>query len=190
MRVYQFCEGSVLFINIIRWVPSIFIVVLTLIINNSLTTWGKSISQKMTIYSAVFYFFSVAVLCFTPLKFVGHHVIPLVEGAGIINFIALHGVDATFYLNIIMAMPLGIYYGLLIPHANTLKVCLVGIFASSLVEIVQYVLNHSISLNRSVDINDVISNVLGVLSGYMLLQIIGLVFPKLVQRFRYFNKTI
>ncbi|MFD0898336.1 VanZ family protein [Loigolactobacillus binensis] len=61
-----------------------------------------------------------------------------------------------------------------------LKVFLVGILASSFIEVGQYVLDHSIWLNRSVDTNDVISNVLGVLIGYIVLKAVGLVFPKLV----------
>ena len=149
--------------------------------------WDKSVPQRVTLYSAVFYFFSVAVLCFTPLRFVGHHVIPLVEGIGHVNLQALRGIDPTFYLNIVMAVPLGIYYGLLIPRANILKVLLVGLLASTLVEVTQYLLNHSILLNRSVDINDVISNVLGVLIGYIVLRAVGFLFPKLVRWFRYFN---
>lgn len=44
-------------------------------------------------------------------------------------------------------------------------------------------------LNRSADINDVISNVLGVLIGYIVLKAVGLVFPKLVQWFKYFNQV-
>lgn len=50
-------------------------------------------------------------------------------------------------------------------------------------------LDHSIWLNRSVDTNDVISNVLGVLIGYIVLKAAGLVFPKLVQWFKYFNQV-
>ncbi|WP_205014577.1 hypothetical protein [Loigolactobacillus coryniformis] len=64
---YLNLQGSAISINIIRWVPFIFIVVLTLIVNNSLMPWDKSVPQRVTLYSAVFYFFSVAVLCFTPL---------------------------------------------------------------------------------------------------------------------------
>lgn len=151
--------------------------------------WDKSVPQRITLYSAVFYFFSVAVLCFTPLKFIGHHVTPLLAGVGTVHLQALQGLDPTFYLNIVMAVPLGIYYGLLIPRANILKVFLVGILASGFVEVAQYVLDHSIWLNRSVDINDVISNVLGVLIGYIILKAVGLAFPKLVQWFKYFNQV-
>jgi glycopeptide antibiotics resistance protein len=149
----------------------------------------KNVPQRVTLYSAVFYCFSVAALCFTPLKFVGHRVIPLVEGIGTINLVALYGIDMTFYLNIIMAVPMGIYYGLLILRASILKVFLVGILASTWVEVAQYILNHSILLNRSVDINDVISNVIGVLVGYGALKIFRLILPKLVQKFEYFTQV-
>ncbi|QEA52682.1 VanZ family protein [Loigolactobacillus coryniformis] len=64
-----------------------------------------------------------------------------------------------------------------------------GILASSFVEVAQYVLDHSIWLSRSVDINDIISNVFGVLIGYIVLKAVGLVFPKLVQLFKYFNQA-
>lgn len=104
-----------------------------------------------------------------------------------LNLMVLHGLDATFYLNIVMAVPVGVYYSLLIPRANILKVFLVGILASGVVEVVQYILNYSVLLNRNVDINDIISNVLGVMIGYIFLKVIGLVFPELVRCFRYFN---
>ncbi|QEA52673.1 VanZ family protein [Loigolactobacillus coryniformis] len=100
---------------------------------------------------------------------------------------ALQNIDPTFYLNIVMAVPLGVYYGLLIPRANIVKVFCVGVLASGFVEVAQYVLDHSILLNRNVDINDVISNVLGVLLGYVALKVVGLVGPKLIRRFKYFD---
>ncbi|WP_240049654.1 hypothetical protein [Loigolactobacillus coryniformis] len=50
-------------------------------------------------------------------------------------------------------------------------------------------MDHSIWLSRSVDINDIISNVFGVLIGYIVLKAVGLVFPKLVQLFKYFNQA-
>lgn len=65
-----------------------------------------------------------------------------------LNLMVLHGLDATFYLNIVMAVPVGVYYSLLIPRANILKVFLVGILASGVVEVVQYILNYSVLLNR------------------------------------------
>ncbi len=64
-----------------------------------------------------------------------------------------------------------------------------GILASTWVEVAQYILNHSILLNRSVDINDVISNVIGVLVGYGALKIFRLILPKLVQKFEYFTQV-
>ena len=175
-------------INIIRWVPFIFIVVLTLIVNNALMPEHKSGYQRLTLYSAVFYFFSVAVLCFTPMSFTGHTIRPLVAGWGTVNFVLFHSIDATFYLNIVMAIPLGIYYGLLIPRANLIKVFTIGLLASSSIEAGQYILNHSLMLNRSVDIDDVIANVLGVLIGYLVLRVIVFIFPNLVKKFQYFGR--
>ncbi|KRM78356.1 hypothetical protein FC84_GL001179 [Lapidilactobacillus dextrinicus DSM 20335] len=154
--------------------------------NNALVPEHKSGYQRLTLYSAVFYFFSVAVLCFTPMSFTGHTIQPLMAGWGTVNFVIFQSIDATFYLNIVMAIPLGIYYGLLIPRANIFKVFVVGLLASSLVETVQYVLNHSLMLNRSMDIDDVIANVLGVLIGYIVLWVIRLVLPSVVKKFQYF----
>lgn len=74
----------------------------------------------------------------------------------------------TYFMNIIMLMPLGF----LLPYIwknfrNPLKTALTGLFFSALIELVQ------LPTNRLVDIDDLIMNTLGAVLGYMVWKIIG-----------------
>lgn len=67
----------------------------------------------MTLYSDVFYFFSVTMLYFTQLEFVDHHVMPLSLRIDAVYLQILQRFNFVFYRNIIIVISLGVYYSLL-----------------------------------------------------------------------------
>ncbi|WP_165815259.1 VanZ family protein [Levilactobacillus bambusae] len=91
-------------------------------------------------------------------------------GKAQVIIIPFQGYDEQSILNIIMTVPLGIFIALLgrdqLPKLTT--VCLIGLTTGLFNEGMQFILDQLISLNRTVDIMDVIDNGLGVILGYLL----------------------
>jgi glycopeptide antibiotics resistance protein len=87
---------------------------------------------------------------------------------------------SSFMLNIIMFMPFGALVALVWPRADSYwRILGYGLAASIGIETVQLILNLTVHTRRTVDINDIISNVLGALAGLALLR---LALPRREQR--------
>lgn len=81
--------------------------------------------------------------------------------------------DIGFWLNVIMTMPIGGFLLLLISHHVKFRwVLITGLCTGCFIESVQFILDNTINgFMRFVDINDVISNTLGIIVGFYLLKL-------------------
>ena len=77
-------------------------------------------------------------------------------------------------LNVVMFMPLGVLVPLLWPAFDSLRrIALLGLCASTAIELTQLLLWVTLGSHRTVDINDLISNTLGAVLGLVLLRLMA-----------------
>lgn len=145
-----------------------------------------SIFQYISLISFAIYILSVITLTIFPIDVntgIYANQVPWYE---LINFIPVLTIDiTTFALNIIMCIPLGVYL-LIIYKVNTLSSVTKTSFLFSLcIEITQFILQITVSNGRSMDINDLISNTLGGVLGYVIIKslIKNQTFGNLINRF-------
>lgn len=96
-----------------------------------------------------------------------------------LNIIPIH-----MALNIIMSMPFGILVCLLSEKELTLKKSLtIGLFYGIIIELIQFSIGLSIKyLYRSIDINDVIFNTIGIIISYLIFKyLIAKIYLKLIE---------
>ncbi|TPR14809.1 VanZ family protein [Apilactobacillus timberlakei] len=86
-----------------------------------------------------------------------------------------------FWLNVIMTMPIGGFLLLLNTHKIKFRWVLVtGLLTGLFIESLQFILDNTLNgFMRFVDINDVISNTLGVIIGFYALQLFLLIIIKI-----------
>jgi glycopeptide antibiotics resistance protein len=81
-------------------------------------------------------------------------------------------VDATsFWLNVVMTVPLGVLLPLLLPRLGTLRrIAACGLGVSAGIEAAQLLLNLLLGSRRTIDVNDLIANTAGAVIGWWLLR--------------------
>ncbi len=125
--------------------------------------------QLVTLISTIIYIIVVSYLTLAPtsVAFVGpQQVVPLMVAGAPVNLIPFWSTTADFYQNVLMMLPLGVYVALIKPEFKLKKVFFSGIVISTAIEAAQFVLDITVGLSRWVDINDVLTNALGVLVGW------------------------
>ncbi|UQS87364.1 VanZ family protein [Nicoliella spurrieriana] len=138
--------------------------------------WQLKVVQGLLII----YLLAVGVLCFTPRFPVA---IQLGSYPELSSFTYGHAqivympfqelLTEGFWLNVVMTMPLGGFIGLLSrQRLRMAQVTGCGLLTGLLIESGQLFLDNLADFQRTVDINDVISNLLGVVVGYYLLRLI------------------
>ncbi|WP_258023133.1 VanZ family protein [Brevibacillus formosus] len=87
-----------------------------------------------------------------------------------INFIPILTIDViTFFLNIVMMIPLGIYLPLLKSSYNsTARIARSVLCVSLCLEVIQLLIRVTLGNGRSTDINDIIANTLGGVFGFLI----------------------
>lgn len=113
------------------------------------------------------YLTSLGAILFTPLAFTGTAVYIIGPGSGQVNLTHLDMLNLGFFENIIMKIPLGILLKWIWPKLSLWRLLELGGLAGTFFETTQYILSQHWLINRSSDINDVISNTLGVIVGGM-----------------------
>lgn len=143
--------------------------------------------QLLTILSAIIYILGVSYLTLAPTSyaFVGpQRISPMMIGSAPINVIPFWSTTADFYQNVLMMLPMGVYVGLMLPKFTFKKVVFTGLGVSATIEFLQLVLDLSVGLSRWVDINDVLTNTVGVLVGWLFLKLLMHTFlKKILNRF-------
>ncbi|MBW1605102.1 VanZ family protein [Lactobacillus sp. Sy-1] len=142
----------------------------------NLNHWQLRVTQGLL----VIYLMIVALLCFTP-RF------PIAVQLGsypeLSSFTYGHAqivympfqelLTEGFWLNVAMTIPLGGFVMRLNPHPMTISAVVgLGALTGGFIEFGQLFLDNLANFQRTVDINDVISNLLGVVIGYYLTKLI------------------
>lgn len=127
------------------------------------TTW-----QRVTIYTALGYLLAVAWLTFSPVGLsLPDSYKPLQYFFWVpYNLHPLAHVDLEFAANILLTVPLGCYFYLLRPKAKWGLVLLLGVIPGLFIESTQMVSDLLFGTLRVVDIDDVITNTMGVWVGF------------------------
>lgn len=158
-----------------RWLP-----LATLLLILGALYWGEITSQRwktaqwITVSSGFFYLAVVIWLTFYPtgLPFCLGLDKPLFHFMTVsYNLHPLAYVDAEFFANILLTVPLGVYLYLAKSRLNLLNLFLISIIPGLMIESCQLVADLAVNLNRVVDIDDVISNTCGVLVGYLVVKL-------------------
>ncbi|GAW71965.1 VanZ family protein [Lentilactobacillus parakefiri] len=156
----------------IKWLPYLLNI-------TGLVVWLKmqsgnlrrlSLYQLITIVSAVIYVLVVSYLTLAPTSyaFVGPQTVsPLMIGSAPINLVPFWSTTADFYQNVAMMMPMGVYLGLLLSKFHFRQILVSGLAVSVTIEGLQLILDLAVGLSRWVDINDVLTNTLGVIIGWL-----------------------
>ena len=130
---------------------------------------GAMTAQRLlTAWVLAWYLVAVTALTMLPLQVaLGDYAnqVPWYEKA---NLVPVSTIDvATFALNIVLTLPLG----LLLPLATRIRgvahLALLAFGFSTAIEIVQYLSNVLLSSGRTGDVNDLIANTIGALFGYI-----------------------
>ena len=130
---------------------------------------GAMTAQRLlTAWVLAWYLVAVTALTMLPLQVaLGYYAnqVPWYEKA---NLVPVSTIDvATFALNIVLTLPLG----LLLPLATRIRgvahLVLLAFGFSTVIEIVQYLSNVLLSSGRTGDVNDLIANTIGALFGYI-----------------------
>lgn len=158
-----------------RWLP-----LATLLLILGAVHWGRIAGQRyraaqwITVSSGFCYLAVLIWLTFYP---TGMPFFPGLDkplsyfGTVSYNLHPLAYVDAEFYANILMTVPLGVYLYLAKPNLSPVAFLLLCALPGLAIESCQLVADLAVNLNRVVDIDDVISNTLGVFGGYLVLKV-------------------
>ncbi len=92
------------------------------------------------------------------------------------NIIPVLTIDVrTFMLNVLMIVPLGVLVPLLRRSCRWTTALGIGVTASAVIEVTQWLTNIFVSSGRTADVNDFVANGLGAVLGYWLLRGVTLV---------------
>ncbi|MBP2242129.1 glycopeptide antibiotics resistance protein [Cytobacillus eiseniae] len=128
--------------------------------------------QFVLLISFAVYFLCMIHLVFFPIEVNIGEYTNLTPWYKSINFIPVLTIDAaTFILNIIMLVPLGMYLPLLSNKYQSIKkAASVGLYISLSFEVTQLLIRIILGNGRSTDINDLIANTLGAVLGFLIIR--------------------
>ncbi|GAJ26208.1 integral membrane protein [Liquorilactobacillus sucicola DSM 21376 = JCM 15457] len=151
----------------------------------------KNVWKILTVVSLGMYLLVVGYLVFSPTPD-SYRAVPASLfrfGSIPINLVPFRYIDTGFFLNILMTVPLGGYL-FLIKHLKFKQVLLFGVGVGTAIEFSQLVYDLLFQISRWIDINDVITNALGVVVGYVLVSLLKKsAIKNIVQLFEYSSQT-
>lgn len=162
--------------------PVDLIVIASLVVGGILlTAWRLRVGDRFTPYrlfsgvAATVYFAALISLTFLPLSLgPSEHEKPWWIWISLMPFQDLVDDPIGLTLNVALFVPLGVLAPLLLRTSTLLRTALVGLVVSGTIEVVQFIGDITISPGRVADIDDLITNVLGTVVGYLLLRVVML----------------
>ncbi|MCH4169675.1 MAG: VanZ family protein [Lactobacillus sp.] len=171
-----------------QYFPVILIFALISLATTRLKTAHFTGAQRFVLATVVVYLAALDLLCFTPSQISWAALNDLqptwLLGRVPANFIPFYKIDLGFFLNILMTIPLGIYLSLLVKQPSLALSLKAGLICGVTIESSQLLFGAFFDIKRWVDINDVITNCLGVILGYGAYLAITKLSPKLVRNFQ------
>lgn len=170
------------------WIPFMVYLCLLLFAYHQRQIWQRYPNPLQRVTSGAFLIYLVAILwlCLTPAYFnfesapktlFYFHGVPF-------NVIPFQGVSTEFFLNIVMTFPLGVFLYLINPHLTLERAGLYGFLFSLFIESNQFVCDFLFHIGRLADIDDLITNTLGALIGFVFMIIIDhTIFHHLIRGF-------
>lgn len=162
----------------IEWLPLAALEGLTLLFGRQLIFRRyRSGLQWLVVSSGIVYLMTVVFLCFRPswidpsLIHVDYHQVP-------INLIPFQNFHVDFFENILMTIPAGIYLALFYRHLHWQEVITLAILPGLTIESCQFFADFACGLYRVVDIDDLITNWLGVLIGFVIARFVINILPR------------
>ncbi|WP_137597641.1 VanZ family protein [Paucilactobacillus kaifaensis] len=155
------------------WVPFIIIsIILVIFLIKIIQRKQDTLWQKVTLLTAWIYLYFICRICFAPAPFSfspTHEIHYFLIHGIILNLVPFQAMDTAFWLNVVMTIPAGIYYAL-IWHPQTMKsIFLFGLFTGLTLETTQFIINWFVQLGRWVEIDDLITNAVGVWIGIIII---------------------
>ncbi|SDQ16375.1 VanZ like family protein [Carnobacterium viridans] len=129
-----------------------------------------TIYQKITIYSFAFYCYAVLYLTFFPFQIQTGMYANQTPWLSRINFDPV--LDLSALPNLLMLVPLSVYYYLLKKKSTFFRAVLLGFSISFGIEFVQFLTNYFLGGWRGADIADIVVNTMGAALGYLLVKIV------------------
>lgn len=161
----------------IKWIPFTILIFIIAITADRLSTNHHGLGSRITIWSAAIYFSAVSWLTMTPTSldiptaskhFFYFHTVA-------VNLIPFQGTSVEFFLNILMTIPAGIYFYLWGKRSHKLwKLIIAGVLLGLFIESCQFVCDLIFDLQRTADIDDVITNAFGVYLGFLTMSILNI----------------
>ncbi|CAJ1188322.1 hypothetical protein CPR19088_GLDEOEPO_01916 [Companilactobacillus paralimentarius] len=150
-----------------RWIP--LLIILSLAFLGGLYILGNiddANRRKILLIRLAYLTFLDAIL-FSPLSFTGTAVYIMPAGIGRVNLRYIY-IGLGFIENIILTIPLGFLIKRIFSNMSLISIVPIGFALGAGFEIMQYYLSHTFYINRISDINDVLANGIGIITGFIL----------------------
>ncbi|ANK60330.1 VanZ family protein [Loigolactobacillus backii] len=151
---------------IFQWLPLVLAVVAGFYISPKILSGKKTVGQKITLLALVIYLISLVALCLVPAFYSvsTHQASYIIVGRAIVIYRPFQDLDLEYWLNAAMTLPLGILLTL-IYRLNWRQLIMIGFLTSLFIETSQFILDQLVNLQRTADIDDLITNTVGVVIG-------------------------
>lgn len=172
------------------WIP--FVIICFLLAYWLIRLWQRpteSFWQRLTLFAAWIYTAFICRICFAPatFQFTPTHNIHyfLIDNRIILNLIPFQDMDIAFWLNVVMTVPAGIFYALIIRPKHWYSILGLSIGTGLFLETTQFIIDWTVNLGRWVEVDDLITNAAGVLIGLLIVYLLDhTFFSPLVKKFK------
>jgi len=151
-----------------RWVPLLIVLILVVLSGALIIPRTKNKHKRYFLIIVLFYVAFLGSILFTPISINGLEIHRMPLGTGRVNLTQLDLNDIGFVENIILTIPLGIIIKKLFVKIPIIGMVLLGLLFGTMFETIQFYLSQYLLMNRTSDINDVLSNATGIVIGGLL----------------------
>lgn len=173
----------------LKWMPFIFIfLILIIFLIYIIFKRHDSLFPKITLICAWIYALFICRICFSPISFgftSPNEIHYFLFDSIIFNLIPFQSLDTAFWMNVLMTIPAGIFYQLIIQPTKLKNMILLGITTGLFLEFTQMIINFIVHLGRWVEVDDLITNACGVWIGMLIVYLLmKSPFKKIVSTFQ------
>lgn len=153
----------------LQMVPFLVMIVVVLRQTWRITRQNRTWGAKITLLAFWLYALAVVALCLAPTfyHFCAHQASYIWLGRAMVIYRPFQALDLEYWLNLLLTVPLGLFFGLT-QQWSWRRLLLLGLIMGCGLEVLQFILDQLIDLQRVVDIDDVITNFGGTVLGGVL----------------------
>lgn len=154
------------------WIPFIGYTILIVVV--AILSWSRfhKFWQRITILGSSAYLIILCRLCLTPIVFnfmTANRNLRYFHGVPY-NLVAFQQIDMEWFLNIVMTVPFGVLLYLCRPKLRPLTALIIGCLFSCFIEDNQFVCDFLFNIGRVADVDDIITNTIGALLGFIVIE--------------------